>query len=77
MSYNQYQQMHYQALYGGKKLTSFSDSSNSKVLEWKLLYNDQETSIKGPYAVCKAGENRLRATGQYNLGAFKIKTNKP
>ena len=71
MSYNPFQTMHYQALYG-----STSKKKSEKVTAWKLLYNDQETGARGLYPVCKAKENSLRATGNYSRGEFKIVPNK-
>ncbi len=67
-NYNTYQQMHYQALYG-----STSKTKKIKSDQFKLLYNGKETGYQGKYPICKAGENKLRGTGNYNLGVFEYK----
>lgn len=61
---NPYQEMHYQALHGGKE---------AKPRKYSLFYGSQLITVGQPYHFCKAEQKRLKSTGNYNLQKFTIK----
>lgn len=66
-TYNDYQKLHYKALYGEQKVKPSIDR------RYKLVYNNSEVCIpSGSYTLCNGTKTKLTSTGRYQKHLFKI-----
>lgn len=75
--YNEYQKMHYEALYGKKKVRVKSNPNNPKKAQlYNLMYRGNIVLRNAPYSACETKKRVLNASYPMNFGMKHFKMEK-